>query len=446
VILNQSLKKKVWYVKDQSHRFYYGWVIVAVSFFTIFLALGIRFSFGVFYVAILGEYGWGRGETAGAFSLAMVTHALFAPVTGTLIDRFGPRVFFPLGALFMGIGLVAASYTSTIWHLYLFFGVIIAVGVNTLSFTSHMSLIPKWFFRKKGLASGLVLSGIGVGSMVLAPSIQFIIDTAGWRYAFLILAGITLFILVPMTALFQRRSPEEVGQTLDDSAPSSSGPVTTQSEGHQKTMHFANLSNQWKISSIFNERAFWWIALTNVFMGFTTNMLVVHQTAHIVDVGYSKILAASLFGLVGLLGSIGGIMGGFLSDRIGRDIAYTMGSSAAFVGVVLFLCIRDTSSSWMLYAFVILYGLGCGSMGPAYAAIAGDLFPVNSLGRILGILTVGFGLGGALGAYIAGYLYDVIGNYTFAFLLVLVSICIGNFGILMAARRYRQGLSKVHGG
>ena len=145
----------------KTDRVYYGWVIVVVSFFTLFFTLGTRFSSGLFYVAILKECGWGRAATAGAFSLAMLIHGFFAIVTGTLIDRFGPRALFPIGAIFLAIGLAAASRINAIWHLYLFFGVVMAMGINTISFAPHMSRIPKWFIRRGGLASGLIpLAGV----------------------------------------------------------------------------------------------------------------------------------------------------------------------------------------------------------------------------------------------------------------------------------------------
>ena len=112
------------------HRFYYGWVIVAVSFLTLFMALGVRYSYGVFFVAIVREYGWSRGATAGAFSIAMISHALFAPLTGTLIDRYGPRKLFPLGAILLTLGLISASRISNLLHLYLFFGIVIAGGMG----------------------------------------------------------------------------------------------------------------------------------------------------------------------------------------------------------------------------------------------------------------------------------------------------------------------------
>ena len=252
----------------KTDRFYYGWVIVVVSFFTLFFTLGTRFSFGVFYVAILKEYGWGRGETAGAFSLSLVIHALFAMVTGTLIDRFGPRTLFPIGATFLAMGLAATSRITAIWHLYLFFGVVMALGINTLSYAPHMSLIPKWFTKKRGLASGLAVSGIGVGTMVMAPFIQLMIDTVGWRSAFLVLAGILLSVVLPMTALFQRRSPEDVDQFPDGIVADFRGTHRLQQDGFSQDIRSSHLSEQWTLRAAICTRAFWWMALVYFSLGF----------------------------------------------------------------------------------------------------------------------------------------------------------------------------------
>lgn len=423
---------------QKTSRFYYGWVIIVVSFSTLFFTHGIRFSFGVFYVAMLQEYSWGRGETAGAFSLYMVIHAFFAMVTGVLIDRFGPRTLFPLGATVLAMGLAASSRIGAIWHLYLIFGVVIAIGINTMAYAPHMSLIAQWFIRRRGLASGLAMAGMGVGTMVIAPLIQFMIDTVGWRSAFLILAGLVLCILVPMTALFQRRSPEDVGQFPNGIVPESYGIHASQPEGLRKDTRSLSLSQQWTLRSSLHTRAFWWMGLVNISSGFLTNMLVVHQAAHVVDVGYTPSLAALLVGLVGLFRSAGGVLGGFISDRIGREIGYTLGGSAAFMGILFLLLVRDTASPWMLYAFVTLFGLGSGSSGPIAAAKTADLFPGNSLGRIMGTFIVGWGIGGALGSYLGGYLYDQLGSYTFPFLLVLVSISLGLLGMWMALPRHQE--------
>ena len=423
---------------EKTHRFYYGWVIVSVSFLTLFLVLGIRFSSGVFYVAILKEYGWARAETAGAFSIAMLVHAFFAIVSGSLIDRFGPRILFPLGATFLAVGLAAASRITAIWHLYLFFGVVMAIGTNTLSYAPHMSLIPKWFVRRRGLASGVVLAGMGVGTMVIAPVIQVMIGTVGWRPALLILASIVLVVVAPMTALFQRRSPREVGQFPDGIVPDSRGTHVSRQKGSRKDTRTPGSFRQWTLRAAIRTSAFWWIGLINFCVGFTVITLVVHQAAHVVDVGYSATLAALVVGLVGLLRSGGGVFFGFLSDRIGKEVAYTLGGSLTLTGISLFILLQDTASPVILYAFVILYGLGHGSTGPINAATMADLFPGNSLGRIIGTFEIGFGLGGALGPYLTGYCYDRTGSYTLPFLLVMATISLGILAIWMAAPRHRR--------
>jgi len=429
----------------KTHRFYYGWVVVAVSFVTLFLTLGTRFSFGVFYVAILKEYDWGRAQTAGAFSLGLMVHAFFSIVTGKLIDRFGPRTLFPLGAIFLTIGLAFASLINAVWHLYVLFGVVLALGINTLAYAPHMSLIPRWFIRKRGLAGGLVIAGTGLGTLTIAPLIQFAIDNVGWRSSFLVLAGIIIGVVVPLTALFQRNSPRDVGQFPDGIEPPAREIHTVRPMAFGKNPQFTGTSAQWTLKAALFTRAFWWLGLANFTVGFTNNMLVLHQAAHVVDAGYTPSLAASIVGLVGLLRSGGGILLGLLSDRMGREIAYSFGSSAALVGILFLLLVRNTTSLWMLYAFVILFGFGFGSVGPIFAATTADLFPGNWLGRIMGTFSIGWGIGGALGAYLGGYFCDHLGNYTLPFVLAMISIILGVIGVWIAAPRHRQASSPLKG-
>ncbi|MGD8982407.1 MAG: MFS transporter [Desulfobacteraceae bacterium] len=427
-------------MNNKSHRFYYGWVIVGVTFITLFLALGTRFSFGIFYVAILGEYGWGRGETAGAYSLAMIVHASFALVTGFLIDRFSPRRLFPLGATLLLLGLIAASRIHTIWHLYLCFGVFIAIGINIIGFGPHMALIPRWFVQKRGLASGLALSGIGIGALVILPLTELIIESMGWRSAFLVLAGIILCVIIPTTAIFQRRSPAEVGQYPDGLDLQTGVKDAAQREGPPKMDRAESAPQNWTFGAALRTGAFWWIGVVVFSHGFSANMLLVHQTVHVVDSGFSQLLAASLLGLVGLLMSAGGILFGFLSDRVGREVGFTLGSGAALLGLLLFLFVRNTSAPWILYAFAILYGLGQGGLGPIYSSTMGDLFAGPSLGRIIATVSIEYGLGGALGAYLGGYFYDTVGSYFVPFTLSLACIGLGIFGIWMAAPRHPSPL------
>jgi MFS family permease len=418
--------------------FYYGWVIIVVSFLTLFLALGVRYSYSVFFVALLSEYGWSRAEAAGAFSLAMVVHALFSPVTGVLIDRFGPRKLFPLGAVILALGLTAASRTTALWHLYLFFGVAVAIGVNTLSYSPHMSLVPIWFVQKRGFASGLVSSSLGIGTLVIVPLAERIIHMVGWRSTFLLFAGMILCIVFPMTALFQRRSPEEIGQFPDGLSSENGIDVSQKRRMPHKRTQTSIQDGPWTWKGALRTKTFWFLGIVAFSNGFLLNTLLVHQVIYMVDAGYSEMVAASLFGIVGLIGSVGGILCGHLSDRIGRELAYTVGSSAAFMGLFFLMFIKDTSTPWLLYAFVILYGAGYGAVTPLVASATGDLFPGNALGRILSVQALTFGIGGALGPYLVGDLYDRTGSYDMAFLLFFLVIALGVLGIWIAGPRRRM--------
>ena len=430
-------------VTRKTPRFFYGWVIVALSFFTLFAAIGTRWSFGVFYVAVLSTFDWSRADTAGAFSLAMITHGLFAPLSGYLIDRFGPRWLFPLGGLFLALGLTVASRIQTIWQFYLCFGMGLGLGINTLSFSPNMSRIPLWFVSKRGLASGIVLSGIGIGSLIMVPLVEFAIVHLGWRNALLLLAAFILCLLVPVNALFQRRTPEDVGQYADGEPPRFSGSGHSGSGGGRTLSPSQKTQTQWTLKMAFRTGPFWWLNFIGLCQGFLFNMLLVHQVVYFVDMGYSSVFAASLLGMVGLFSSAGGILSGKLSDRMGREVTYTLGSLLAFCGILMLILVKGAGFTWMLYGFVLLYGLGQGSLLPLTASTTGDLFPGRSLGKIFSMQSIWFGIGAAAGPYLGGVLYDLRGSYFVPFLLLLVAIAVGNGAIWFAAprRRISGGLS-----
>jgi MFS family permease len=369
----------------------------------------------------------------------LVVHALFSLVVGVLFDRLGPRALFPLGALVFAVGLAACSQIRSIWQLYLFLGGIAAVGGSTLAFVPHMALVPNWFVRRRGTATGIVYAGIGSGQLALAPLIQTMVSSVGWRAAFLIVASAILLIVVPLTAIFQRRRPQDMGLYPDGIAPLADGPGPSAVRGRTPGALTDEVAD-WAVTQAIRTGPFWLLMITGAGLGLTLNTLMVHQMAFLTDVGYSKLLGASLLGVVGGLCSMGGMTLGSLSDRMGREMAYTLGSFGAFTGIMLLMSLQDTSQSWRLYLFVLMYGLGYGALGPVYAASTADIFPGKHLGAILGVLEGGYGLGGALGAFTAGYLFDTLGHYAFSFALVLGAVALSCVSLWLAApRRARLG-------
>ncbi len=410
---------------------------MAISFLTLFFSIGVRVSFGVYYVAILDEFGWTRANTAAAFSLAMCVHALFAPVSGYLIDRFSPRYLFPVGAAFLASGLIACSFIGSIWQLYLFWGVMTAIGINMTGFAPNMTIIPRWFINKKGLANGLAVSGIGTGSLVVATAVGFIIKIAGWRNAFLAAAGAICLIIIPAAAIFQRRSPQEIGLLPDNERPENNDPGFTETEPDNRSINIISM-NKWSVGRAIKTAPFWWINLTAACHGFMVSMMVVHQAIYIVDSGFSPLLAASMLGLTGGLGSLGNTYFGALSDRIGRKGSLAFGAFIAFSGMMFFIFLKQYPSSILLYLFTVLYGVGQGAYSPIYASCMADLYAGPSFGKIMATVSMAYGIGGAFSSYIGGYLYDISGSYLIPFTLLMISICVGAFGIWMASPEKRK--------
>lgn len=194
---------------------YYGWVVVAVMFVTLFVSLGFRFAFGVFYSTILDETGWGRAETAGVVSASMIVYACTAALAGWLFDRLGARVLFPVGAFCMGIGLMLCAVSESLAGLTIAYGVLLGFSYAALGFIPHMTIVPRWFSRRRGLASGLSLAGVGLGSLAVAAISAELILHIGWRDTLWWLGVGSMVLLIPINIIFHRHSAEHVGLPTD---------------------------------------------------------------------------------------------------------------------------------------------------------------------------------------------------------------------------------------
>src|SRR5918999_1252534 len=171
---------------------YYGWVVVAIGFLTMMLIMGIFFSSGVLFAAIILELGWSRTAASLPFSVALITYAGTAWLAGRLFDRYGPRRLFPLGALCLGVGLIVSAQARTAWHLYVTWGLLVGQGATLAGFAPHLGHVAGWFHRQRGVACGLVLSGASLGTLVMVPGAQYLTDHYGWRVAYTVLGLVVI--------------------------------------------------------------------------------------------------------------------------------------------------------------------------------------------------------------------------------------------------------------
>ena len=406
---------------------FYGWVIVLVSFLTMLLVMGTRFSFGVFYSSMLAELGWSRAATAGIFSVSMLVYAVVASGVGAAFDRWGPRRMFPVAAVLLGAGFFLCSRMTTLWQFYLYYGVIGGTGFTALGFIPHVALVARWFQRRRGLATSLALAGTGVGSFLMAPLSAWLIAQYGWRQSYLIYAAIIPGVLIPLILLVHRSRPEDIG-LHPDGAPQ---PLST---GHQPS-RFADAVTATPYSAALTTRGFWALFGVIFAIACTVMLLTVHQNQYLIDIGFNPAFAAWMLGLNGLLRSGGSILWGTLSDRLTRETSFTC---ATLLGVVAMLCLLSAQTSpdvWRMIVFVVLMGLGYGGASVIYSSAAADLFQGRHFGKILGLMEIGFGLGASLGSAIAGMVFDYFQTYRPAFYLTIALMLASIAGIWLAAPR-----------
>ena len=416
-------------------RCYYGWIIVAVALISMALWMGIRSSFSVFYVTLLEEFPWTRADSAGVQSVALITYTLMAPLVGGLIDRFGPRRVIVPGIMILASGLMLCSYIETLTQFYLYYGVIAGAGISCIGIVSYSAILAHWFEKNRGLASGIAVSGMGLGTFLLVPMSQQFINWWGWRMTFIITGCLVLVILVPANALFLRHKPEELGQFPDGE---NSGDL--HKNQHTQDKPTSHLSNEWTLKEALNTMRFWALIIFPFIALFGIYIILVHNVRFMVDQGVAKMTAALIFAIVGILSSIFRIFWGWLSDHISRELTYTLGIICACLGVGSLLLFEIMGSRFFIYSYAILFGIGWGATAPMFMAVAADLFKGRIFGLIYGFLEAGIGIAGALGAWIAGFIFDKTQSYQAAFVLVIVAFILSGIFIWLAAPRKYRGV------
>ncbi|MFC1869168.1 MFS transporter [Thermodesulfobacteriota bacterium] len=291
-------------------------------------------------------------------------------------------------------------------------------------------MLAHWFEKKRGLASGIAVSGMGLGTFILVPLSQHFILLWGWRITFVATGILLAIILLPLNALLLRHKPHELGlypdglKGMDMMKPVGMG-----------GSHTMKAEIDWTISKAFKTNAFWFL-MAFTFLSFAGIFLVfVHNVKFMVDQGISKMTAAYIFAMVGIISSLFRIFWGWLSDHIGRELTFTAGALCACLGVVSLLMIGSTGSTSFAYAFFIFFGMGWGVTAPMFMAVAADLFKGKCFGLIYGVVEGGVGIAGALGAWVGGFIFDRTGSYQWAFALSIIFFVLSIIFVWLAAPR-----------
>jgi MFS family permease len=379
-------------------RFFYGYIVVIAAFFIMVVSWAAYNSFGVFFNPLLEEFGWNRAVTSGAFSLSMFIYGVLGIVVGALNDRFGPRVVLTFCGILLGLGFLLMSQISALWQLYLFWGVIIGIGMSGV-WVPLLSTVAKWFDKRRTLMTGIVIAGLGIGGLIGPPLISRLIATYDWLLS-LIIVGIAVLLFVVIATQFLKRGPTQMRQLPEG-----------ESGGNLQAAK--SITNSFSFKEAVKTTQFWIVFGMFFCYGFGTYAIVVHIVQHAIDLKISPVSAANILAARGAVVILGNYILGALADRVGNRQIYIIGfimMSAA----LLWLSLAD--KEWMLYLFIVVAGFASGGMGASESPLTARLFGISSHGLIYGVVHVGFTIGAAAGPFITGYIFDLTGGYQPAFL------------------------------
>jgi len=392
--------------RAKSH-FFYGYIVVVAAFFIMVGMWGTYYAFGIFFKPVLTEFSWTRAMISGAFSLSMFLHGLLGIVTGALTDRFGPRVVMTLCGFLLSLGYLLMSQTSTIWQLYLFYGVIIGTGMAG-AFVPLTSTVARWFVKRRSMMTGIVLTGIGIGSLIAPPVAHWLVSIYDWRLSYVIL-GSSVFLIIVLSAQFLRQPLTQVGQL-----------PYGENEGEEQGINSGGKA--FSLIDAVTTRQFWLVSGMLFCFGFCMFTVTVHIVPHITELGISAASAASVLAIAGGMSIIGNFVLGSAADRIGNKQVFTVGF--ILMATVLFWLV-PAAEVWMLYLFAVVFGFAHGGMGASESPLVAGLFGLSSHGLIFGVVGLGFTIGAAIGPFLAGHFFDVTGSYQAAFLVCAAMSIIG---------------------
>lgn len=319
--------------------FFYGYIIVLVALGIQMVSWGMFNSFGVFFKPLLSEFGWSRATISGAISLNILLSGLVGVIAGVLNDRSGrPRMIVTACGLFFGLGYLLMSQLNTIWQLYLFYGIVVGIGLSATDVVL-LSTIARWFVKKRSTMSGIMKVGAGMGIFIMPLVINKLIFTYDWRTSCIILGTLAL-VFITLTAQLLRRDPFQKGLLPDGKETLTSDHQDSTKEG----LSFLEATHT---------RQFWGICAIYLITVFCALTILTHITLHAIDIGISAANGASLLSTIGGASIVGRLVMGNAGDRIGPKRAMTI---CFFILVAILSWLQFSQELWMLYLFSTVYG------------------------------------------------------------------------------------------
>jgi MFS family permease len=386
--------------------------VLAVCFVFAMLGRGLNETFTVFLLPISQGFGWDRAQVISIYSFAALTTGLAAPFVGRLFDHSGPRIVYALGLFLLGGAFLAAAYSQKLWQFQVSLGVCVGLGAACLGNVSSSIMLGRWFGPKLSTAMAVVYSAMGVGVLILLPLSQWLIDKLGWQKVYEVFGATTLVLLLPLLLLpwklFSAGSP-----TLN------------------KTVTEDLIDEGWTLLSAMRHHAFWALFSTFFFTAIGMFSISTQVVAYLVDAGFEPLQAATAWGFSGVVVLFGMLSVTWLDGRIGRRRSVLLSYAISIIGIGMLWLLQRHPNIWLLTGFVVCFGSMLGSRGPLISATAMKIFRGKRVGTIFGTISIGSGLGSALGSWSGGLIHDLTGSYDSLLVFALVSVIIGMIPFLV---------------
>jgi len=386
--------------------------VLALCFALSVLGRGLAESFTVFLLPISQNFGWDRAEVISIYSMAALAGGLAAPIIGRLFDRSGPRAVYSLGLILLGGAFLAATYAEKLWQFQLSLGLCVGLGAACVGNVPNSILLGRWFGPKLPTAMAAIYSAMGAGVLLVLPLSQVLIDRFGWRGAYQIFGGAALILLVPLLLL-----PWKLF---------SAGSVTLAKSAAADVM-----DEGWTLLSAMRHHAFWALFSTFFFTAVGMFSISAQIVAYLVDAGFAPLQAATAWGFSGVVLVIGMFSVTWLDGVIGRRRSVLFSYALSIIGIAMLWLLRFYPNIWLLTAFVLCFGSMMGSRGPLITATAMKIFRGERVGTIFGTISIGSGLGAALGSWSGGLIHDMTGGYDALLLFSLASVILGMIPFLV---------------
>jgi sugar phosphate permease len=382
-------------------RLHYAWVVAAVTFVVLLISAGVRTAATVLINPLEAEFGWSRADISLAVSVSILWFGLGAPLSGMLVDRFGPRRIM-IGALaLIVLGLGGMLLLNTLWHLHFFWGVIVGIGTGAVTNVLGATVAHRWFRTNRGMILGLFSAAAAAGQLLFLPTMMSLTNTGGWRTAIGVTALAVAALLIPV-ALLMRDRPEEKGLRPlgDDGSPATANDLL---DRDRRTSLFEALRT----------RDFWLLAGSFFICGYTTTGLIgTHLLPHAIDHGFDSMLVASTVSMMGIMNIVGTLASGWLSDRVDNRWLLAMYYAFRAVAIALLPFVMDMRG---LLIFAVIYGLDWVATVPPTINLTAMRFGKASVGTLFGWIFFSHMVGAAVAAYTGGMMRDMLGDYTLAF-------------------------------